>query len=93
MDNDTLSKILLIIRPAAAWVARDGQIIQWLDAVQIQPTDAEIQNGLVQLQAKEAADAAAIQAAQEIIAGPSTVQNPDPRVLALITILQKKGII
>lgn len=40
-----LAKILQYLRPGAEWVIRGDQI-EWLDTVQTQPTDAEIQEKL-----------------------------------------------
>jgi hypothetical protein len=45
-----IADALLSLRPGAEWVVR-GTEIEWLDAQQTQPTDAEIQAEMARLQA------------------------------------------
>lgn len=44
MDNKTIVSILGLIRPGAEYNVRGGTI-EWLDKVQVQPTDAEMLEG------------------------------------------------
>lgn len=48
----TKAKALSSLRPNAEWIVR-GDKIQWLDKVQEQPTDAEIDAEVARLQAEE----------------------------------------
>jgi hypothetical protein len=73
MDIKLLSKVLCFIRPNAEFIL-DGSGLVWLDKSQIQPTEAEIQAGLVAYNAAEAqalskaeADKAAAQAKLEAL--------------------------
>ena len=52
MSIGTITKgdALLSLRPGAKWTLR-GEELEWLDTVQTQPTEAEIQTEIVRLQA------------------------------------------
>jgi hypothetical protein len=52
----TKAKALLSLRPGAEWVLR-GDDLEWLDAQQTRPTDAEIEAEIVRLQAEHEAQA------------------------------------
>jgi hypothetical protein len=47
----TNTDALFSLRPNAQWVLRDDEL-EWLDTIQTQPTDAEIQAELTRLQAE-----------------------------------------
>jgi len=47
----TFSDALTSLRPTSNWIAR-GDSIEWLDAEQTQPTEAEIQAEIIRLQAE-----------------------------------------
>ena len=50
----TKAQALVSLRPNAQWSLSDDDII-WLDSIQTQPTETEIQNEIVRLQAEYAA--------------------------------------
>ena len=50
--NPTKSLAIMSLRPGAAWVLR-GEILEWLDTTQTQPTDAEIAAELARLIAEQ----------------------------------------
>ena len=47
--NPTKENALLSLRPGAEWVLR-GDVLEWVDSNQTEPTEAEIQEELVRLQ-------------------------------------------
>ena len=47
-----IERALLSLRPGAEWVVR-GSHIEWIDQIQTQPTEEEIQTKLAELQAAE----------------------------------------
>ena len=47
----TTTDALLSLKPKAEWVLR-GDVLEWLDAVQTEPTQAEIDAEIVRLQAE-----------------------------------------
>lgn len=49
----TLDFALMSLRPGAAWVRR-GDVLEWLDETQTQPTQAEIEAEIARLQARVA---------------------------------------
>ena len=51
MDIKLLSKVLCFIRPNAEFILNDNGLV-WLDKLQTQPTETEIQAGLVAFNAK-----------------------------------------
>lgn len=92
MTQDDLINVLSLIRPGAEWLLQ-GTTLVWLDKIQVQPTDAELQIGLTQFQANQTAQNQALANAQAVLKSPAAVLNPDPRVDALITLFKTKGII
>ena len=57
MEHNDKVKAIQFIRPYAEFLL-NGDEIQWLDKTQTEPTDAEIEAGLVGYQAKVEADKA-----------------------------------
>jgi hypothetical protein len=55
MNHSQKSKIIQFIRPNAEFVLRDN-VIEWLDKVQIEPTNKELEDGLIAYEAKMEAD-------------------------------------
>lgn len=45
-----LHKVLVSLRPGAQFIVRNNTDIEWLDTVQVQPTETEIQAEIVRLQ-------------------------------------------
>ena len=70
MNFDELAKILNYIRPNAEWALRGNSLkdLEWLDKLQIKPTEKEIKEGLAEYDAwkaeQEAAKASAKAAAE-----------------------------
>lgn len=61
--NDKV-KVIQFIRPDAEFVLR-GEDIEWLDTQQTQPTEAEIEQGWIDYQAKVEADKAEAEAKRQ----------------------------
>lgn len=55
MNHSQKSKVIQFIRPNAQFVLRDN-VIEWLDEVQVEPTDQELEDGLIAYEAKIEAD-------------------------------------
>lgn len=55
MIHSQKSKVIQFIRPNAEFVLRDN-VIEWLDKVQAEPTDKELEDGLIAYEAKMEAD-------------------------------------
>ena len=64
MKHDDKVNAIQFIRPNAEFLL-NGDEIQWLDKKQVEPTDAEIEAGLIAYEAKVEADKAAAIAAKE----------------------------
>lgn len=53
-DPCDVQSILRQLRPGAQWNLRDGKTLDWMDAVQIQPSQGEIDVGTMACQATQA---------------------------------------
>lgn len=54
MEN--INDILQLIRPGAAYIIRDGEISEWHDLEQIQPTEQELIDGAALFEARRYRD-------------------------------------
>ena len=63
MEHKDKIKSLTFIRPNAEFIAR-GDELEWLDEIQIEPTQSEIEAGWIAYQAAQAAEAEAKAAAK-----------------------------
>jgi hypothetical protein len=56
MEHKDKIKSLTFIRPNAEFILRDNKL-EWLDETQIEPTQSELESGLIAYQAAETAEA------------------------------------
>lgn len=80
----SVSTALLSLRPGAEWNLR-GTTIEWLDKVQRQPTQAEIDLAILNCQSAEAV--LDTQKKQAILDSKDVKMSPDERINALIKAL------
>lgn len=82
-----ISDVLQVIRPKAVWTLRGGkyQGLQWLDAQQAKPTQAEIDAGTTQCQSDAVARQAAKAQAKLDVNNPQA--SPQQRINAIVILL------
>lgn len=80
MNHQDKFLVIQFLRPNAQFVLR-GDDVEWLDSEQTQPTESEIEAGLIAYKAKEEADKAAAIAKREALLDKLGITEEEAKLL------------